>query len=107
MDPDVLAALPLVVKEAAVGLAGRLGTARFRDSSSKESASSAAGPVSPLSRVRKLISGLAASPDSGSRVVLIRSLVRGGACSSDESESGRAEVDPPPVIVDASAEVLP
>jgi hypothetical protein len=44
MDPDVLAALPLVVKEAAVGLAGRLGTARFRDSSSKESTSSAAGP---------------------------------------------------------------
>jgi hypothetical protein len=34
LDPDVLGALPLVVKEAAVGLAGRLGTARFRDSSS-------------------------------------------------------------------------
>jgi hypothetical protein len=39
MDPDVLVALPLVIKEAAVGLAGRLGTARFRDSSSKESTS--------------------------------------------------------------------
>src|SRR4051794_29878789 len=58
--------------------------------------SSAAGPVSPLSRVRKLISGLDVWPDSGSRVVLIRSLGLGGARSSDEGESGRAEVDSPP-----------
>jgi hypothetical protein len=36
MDPDVVAALPLVVKEAAVGLAGRVGSARFRVSSLKE-----------------------------------------------------------------------